>query len=139
MNEQDFEKLLDLYGSDIARWPAHEREKASALLAQSRSALELLDTQATVEKRLADAMLVPETYGLEQEIMTRFETRKRRFDVRYWMEFIWKPAFAAACSLVFGFYLGAAYQELPTDLEEDLAYVTFYDYESWSGGSDDES
>ncbi|MCE2406000.1 MAG: hypothetical protein J4G19_00615 [Pseudomonadales bacterium] len=139
MNEQDFEKLLDLYGSDVARWPEHEREEASALLSQSRSASELLNAQATVEKRLADAMLVPETYGLEQKIMARFATHKQRFDIRYWMEFIWKPAFAAACSLAFGFYLGAANQEVPTDLEEDLAYVTFYDYESWSGDSEDES
>lgn len=139
MNEQNFEEYLDLHGSELSSWPEHLRDEASKLLSQSSSTRALLDAQIAVDQVLADVMVVPETVGLEQKIMARFAAHKRRFELRNWSAFLWKPAFAATCSLAFGFYLGAANPELPSDLAEDLTYITFYDYEAWSGDGDDES
>ena len=139
MNEQKFEELLDLHGSDLSVWPDDLRKQANTLITQSASAQALLNAQMTVDEYLANAMTVPPTDGLEQKIMARFAAHKRRYEVGHWSALFWKPAFAAACSLAFGFYLGAANQELPTDLAEDLTYVTFYDHENWSGEIDDES
>lgn len=139
MNEHNFEELLDVHGSDLSAWPEDLRDEAKTLLMQSARALALLNAQIFVDKHLADAMIVPKTYGLEQKIMAKFAAHKRRFELSRWSAFVWKPAFAAACSLAFGFYLGAANQELPVDLAEDLTYVTFYDYEEWSGDVADES
>ena len=139
MNEQNFEELLDLYGSDLSAWPEDLRDEANTLLTQSASALALFNAQIAVDKHLAEVMVVPKSYGLEQRIMARFAAQKRRFTlVQWWTDFLWKPAFAATCSLAFGFYLGAANEDLSVDLAEDLAYVTFYDYEEWSGDVVDE-
>ncbi len=139
MNEQNFEEYLDLHGSELSSWPEHLRDEAYELLSQSSSAQALLDAQVAVDQVLADVMVVPKTFSLEQKIMARFAAQKRRFELRSWSAFLWKPAFAATCSLAFGIYLGAANQELPVDLAEDLTYVTFYDYEEWSGEMEDES
>ena len=106
MNEQNFEEYLDLHGSELSSWPEHLRDEAYELLSQSSSAQALLDAQVAVDQVLADVMVVPKTFSLEQKI---------------------------------GIYLGAANQELPVDLAEDLTYVTFYDYEEWSGEMEDES
>ena len=139
MNEKNFEALLDLHGSDLSSWSKDERNEANRLIAQSPAALALLNAEMTVDKLLADAMVVPIADRLEQKIMARFAARKRGFAFDQWLAFFWKPAFAATCSLAFGFYLGAANQELPVDLVEDLTYVTFYDHEEWSGDVPDES
>ena len=139
MNEQIFEELLNRHGSNLTLWPEDLREEANGLLSQSPSARSLLDAEMIVDKHLDDLMVVPQTNNLEQKIMARFAARKQRFELSDWRLFFWKPAFAAACSLAFGFYLGAANQELPVDLAEDLTYVTFYDYEEWSGDVSDES
>ncbi|MCY4130574.1 MAG: hypothetical protein OXG15_15225 [Gammaproteobacteria bacterium] len=139
MNEQNFETLLDLHGSNLSAWPENLRAEANVLLAQSALARALLNAQIDVDKHLVDVMVVPQTYGLEQKVMSRFAAHKRRSETGFWRGLIWNPALAAACSLAFGFYLGAANQELPVDLAEDLTYMTFYDYESWSGDVDDES
>ena len=139
MNEQNFEDLLDRHGSDLSLWPENVREKAHELLAQSPAARSMLNAELIVDNFLSDAMVVPNADRLEQKIMARFAAQKRRFAFDQWRAFFWKPAFAATCSLAFGFYLGAANQELPVDLAEDLTYVTFYDHEEWSGDVPDES
>lgn len=139
MNERKFEELLDLHGSDLASWPEDAREEANELLAKSPTALSMLNAEMTVDSVLASTMEVPRADRLEQKIMAGFASQKRRFSRGQWSAFFWKPAFAATCSLAFGFYLGAANQELPVDLAEDLTYVTFYDHEEWSGDVPDES
>ncbi len=139
MNEQNFEDLLDRHGSDLSLWPENVREDAHELLTQSPAARSMLNAEMIVDKVLSDAMVVPNADRLEQKIMARFAAQKRRFAFDQWLAFFWKPAFAATCSLAFGFYLGAANQELPVDLAEDLTYVTFYDHEEWSGEVPDES
>lgn len=139
MNEQKFEELLDLHGSDLSMWPEDKREEANELLAQSHAALSLLNAEMKIDSVLADTMVVPNANRLEQKIMARFASQKRRLALSQWSAFFWKPAFAATCSLAFGIYLGAANQELPVDLAEDLTYVTFYDHEEWSGDVPDES
>ena len=139
MNEQKFEEQLDRFGSDLSMWPEHLRDEANELLSQSAAAQALLNAQITVDHVLPDVMVVPKPYGLEQKIMAKFAAQKRRFSLANWSAFLWKPAFAATCSLAFGIYLGAANPELPSDLVEDLTYITFYDYEEWSGDGEDES
>ena len=139
MNERNFEELLDHHGSELSVWPEHLRNEATELLSESATARALLNAQVTVDQVLNDVMVVPKTYGLEHKVMARFAARNRWFQLGQFSAFLWKPAFAAAFSLAFGFYLGAANQELPIDLAEDLTYVTFYDYEEWSGDTEDES
>lgn len=139
MNERNFEELLDHHGSDLSSWPRNLHDEARPLLMQSAAARASLNAQIAVDKHLADVMLVPKTYGLEQKIMAGFAEHKRRSENSFWRGFLWKPAFAAACSLAFGVYLGAANHELPVGLADDLTYVTFYDHEEWSGDVADES
>ena len=139
MNERNFEELLNRHGSDLSVWPEHLRNEANELLSENTTAHAMLNAQATVDQVLNDVMVVPKPYSLEQRVMARFAGRKRWFELGQFSAFFWKPAFAAAFSLAFGFYLGAANQELPIDLAEDLTYVTFYDYEEWSGDTEDES
>ena len=138
MTEGKFEELLDRYGSDLSLWPARDREAGRAMLEQNTAARALLNAQKSVDAQLDEAMVVPHPHGLEQKVMARFAAQKRRIEFGNWRMLFWKPAFAAACSLAFGFYLGAANQALPIDLAEDLTSVTFYDYEAWSGGVNDE-
>lgn len=138
MDEKNFEELLDLHGSDLSTWPELLQNEARNLLSVSPAAQASLDAQVDADHVLVDVMVVPTTYGLEQKIMSRFTAQKRRFELRTLRTLLWKPAFAATCSLVFGIYLGAANQEPPSGIAEDLTYVTFYDYEEWSGDVEDE-
>ena len=131
MNVKEFEDCLDQFGSDLSRWPQQQHVEANELLGTNSDAKSLLSAQQKLDSLLMEALEVPEPYGLERKILER--RARSRFDLRYWFQFIWKPAFAAAISLGFGFYLGAANQEFPAAIETDLANVTFYDYESWSG------
>lgn len=50
MNRERFEHLLSAYGADIRRWPAAEREAASAFAAQAEAG-------ALAEERALDAAL----------------------------------------------------------------------------------
>ena len=131
MNVHEFEDCLDQFGSDLNRWPQQQRIDASELLNSNSNAKALLSAQEKLDGLLLEAFEVPEPYGLERKILER--RARNRFDLRYWLQFIWKPAFAAALSLGFGFYLGAANQDFPEAIETDIANVTFYDFESWSG------
>lgn len=55
MSDEEFLSLLDERGGDIARWPAHLREGAEALLARSQPACAALKAMQTVESLLAGA------------------------------------------------------------------------------------
>ena len=132
MNEHTFEDALDKYGCDLTHWPAQIRADANALVESSSQVRNLLKAQASVDEMLEVAMVVPQTYGLEGKIIEYVREVKPRYSLSYWLQYVWKPAFAAIFSLAFGFYLGAANQDFSAEIEEDLAIVTFYDYESWS-------
>lgn len=49
MNDEEFFSLLDERGGDIARWPAHLRESAQALLARSAKARAALKAMQDLE------------------------------------------------------------------------------------------
>jgi hypothetical protein len=52
MNKPDFLKLLDIYGADIARWPAEVQEEAEVFLANSRDAHQVAHQIAEVDRLL---------------------------------------------------------------------------------------
>ena len=53
MTDEEFCSLLDEYGSDPARWPAHARADAERLLTQSAAARKGLKAMQEVERLLA--------------------------------------------------------------------------------------
>ncbi len=55
MSDEEFLSLLDERGGDIARWPAHLREAAQGLLAQSARARAGLKAMQAVESLLMQA------------------------------------------------------------------------------------
>ena len=139
MNERDFEQHLSQFGSDLEGWPTALRTEALQLLAQSNEANRLLDAEKKVDLYLQQDWSVPPSHNLESRILATFAERRSRFNLTEWMDFIWKPAFAAACSLVVGFYFGTTNQELFADLEEELTYASFFDYETTAEDLNDES
>lgn len=110
MTPAAFARLLDVHGSDLARWPEAERPAATALLAHSPAA-----EAAWREARLLDALLdgaVPRVEGPDtaaivalatacpQEAWTARRGRRRS-------AFVWVPAGALAACLGLGLLLGA--------------------------------
>lgn len=57
MSDEEFLSLLDELGGDIARWPAHLREDAQALLTRSPEARAGLAAMQAVESLLAASSL----------------------------------------------------------------------------------
>lgn len=114
-------ELLDAYGAEPERWPAHEREPALALIASDPKAAEA-QGQALLLDRQLDGFDVPDASAqlrarvLEIPIRRAVPERRR----------MWLPGWAiAACALVpcaLGFISGSMTSE-PDDGWNDVAQL----------------
>src|SRR6266705_3498693 len=57
MTTADFERLLDVYGSDRTRWPVEARASAGQLVARDRAARRLLAEAEALDRALERAPL----------------------------------------------------------------------------------
>jgi hypothetical protein len=118
--------LLDVYGADPQRWPAHERDAAWQLVQQS-SAAQALHRQALALDAMLDADRVPPPdAALRTRILSTLPAP--RADWRRWLADLWAeiggwrlaaPAFALSLSL--GMWLPTLLTDSDSDLpDEDL-------------------
>jgi hypothetical protein len=72
MTIADFERLLDVYGSDRSRWPVEARASAGQLVARDRSARRLLAEAEALDRTLERAPLpsLVEEAALADRILT---------------------------------------------------------------------
>jgi hypothetical protein len=111
-----FQRLLDVYGADPARWPQPERDAAERLLASDAAA-----AGALAQARALDALIVRDaqapadaTRVLRALAARRLPSQRRRFLWRRWpselltLEFApaWPRVAALAGVAVLGFVIG---------------------------------
>lgn len=76
MTIADFERLLDVYGSDRSRWPVEARASAGQLVARDRSARRLLAEAEALDRTLERAPLP--SLAKEAELADRILAAARR-------------------------------------------------------------
>src|SRR5215470_9288428 len=76
MTIADFERLLDVYGSDRTRWPVEARACAGQLVARDKAALRLLAEAEALDKTLERAPLP--SLAAEAALADRIVTAARR-------------------------------------------------------------
>ena len=76
MTIAEFERLLDVYGSDRTRWPVEERASAGHLVARDRAARRLLAEAEALDRALERAPLP--TLAQEAAIVERIVAAARR-------------------------------------------------------------
>lgn len=120
LGEQEFERLLDGRGADLAAWPVAEQGGAATLLASSVRARATLADARLLDTVLDDALApVPPPLGLKARILARAERKRGRFG---WLTgSAWRRAGMAGAPLLLGFGLGVGFgldrMEDPDDLE----------------------
>mgnify|MGYP001823795292 CR=1 FL=1 len=123
MDEHRFDAALDRWGSNLQDWPADERQAAEALLAQSKVAESLLQTDRSIDATLSRLQQHVAPPGLEQRIHARLTTLESHGDrgQRIWSwvtASFWRPALLAAVPLTVGFALGLGLSDVS---EQELA------------------
>ncbi|MBL4573363.1 MAG: hypothetical protein JKY86_09865 [Gammaproteobacteria bacterium] len=115
MTLEDFTRIIDLYGSESARWPKSLRSECESFVANNIEARTLLNQQWQVDSIMGQ-LPVPRFPGLEARVLNQsLPERNRNFfeEVMRWLipnesfgKQIWHPAVAACIPLVFGIVLG---------------------------------
>ncbi len=122
---EQFERLLDTHGAELARWPQAERTFAKALLESNPAAVALLADYQEFEaslNQLAPIAASPELRRQVFEIPLRHpkaSTLMGTFFSRWWL-----PALAAGCVLFAGGVSGWASSVEPS--------ASFEEEEDWS-------
>ncbi len=142
MTPERFEQLVEIHGSQPARWPAQERQAAEAWQRDNPAAAALCREHAQLEA-LLDALPVPALPGLEQRVLQRaasLATDSLLDQAIDWLlprgdrllAWIWRPALVACLPLVCGIYManffsfGISGPEVAW--EEELALLALNDY-----------
>ena len=115
MTLEEFTRIIDLHGTETARWPKTLRGECESFVANNVEARMLLNQQWQVEESMAK-LEVPSFSGLETRVLNQsLPERNRSFieEVMNWLipeesfgKQAWRPAMAACISLVFGIVLG---------------------------------
>lgn len=144
MTDARYRHLLDAYGADFERWPAHERTAGKAYRLASSEARARHQEAEALDQALA--LVAPEepSAGLLERIEQIPSTMPLdTVPVNYWAGARWKRtvlglAAAAALGLVAGnfssveFVDGAAsVQQEDWDVLTDLAFATYLQEDSW--------
>ena len=144
MTLEEFTRIVDLYGSESARWPKKLRAECESFVANNIEARTLLNQQRQVNELMAQ-LEVPSFPGLETRVLNQpLPERERSFfeEIMSWLlpdenfgKQIWHPAIAACIPLVFGIVL-ANYFSFGIGIESDgfqywddeLAMLSLTDY-----------
>lgn len=114
MTLEEFTKIIDLHGTESARWPKSVRTECELFVANNVEARALLNQQWAIED-LMEQIEVPNFPGLESRILNQTlpEREESLFDrLIAWLlppsmggQNLWRPAVAACLPLVFGVVL----------------------------------
>jgi len=144
MTLEEFTRIVDLHGSDSARWPKRLRGECESFVATNVEARMLFNQQWQVDESMAK-LEVPDFPGLETRVLNQpLPERNRSFfeEVMSWLipnenfgKQAWRPAMAACIPLVFGIVLGN-YFSFGIGVEDDgfqywideLAMLSLTDY-----------
>jgi len=132
MTLDEFRRLAETWGGDIARWPEPERREAEALardpaaaaILAEASRLDRLATRAAPEvseRRAGDAMAAV-TMRLAAERQAT-ATPQRLFALPRWLA----PATALACAAVLGVFIGLVYPAISPNVAEGLMFGALLD------------
>ncbi|MBI1179853.1 MAG: hypothetical protein GC201_04795 [Alphaproteobacteria bacterium] len=110
MNIEEFERLVNAWGGDSARWPEQERTQAAALLERSAEARALRETAAALDAVLASAAAPEANARLRESIMavpgrTRQQRRAGRW-FRLGASGVLPRFVGLAAAMLLGFYVG---------------------------------
>ena len=115
MTLEKFTRIIDLHGTETARWPKALRDECESFVANNVEARMLLNQQWQVEESMAK-LEVPSFPGLETRVLNQsLPERNRSFieEVMNWLipeesfgKQAWRSAMAACIPLVFGIVLG---------------------------------
>lgn len=140
MTNAKFEELASIYGSKIAWWPEEDQAAATALLAESTAAQDVLKaeqaldaamddwkapapSEALMAKILGDAAEVSAAQ-ITQAAPTREAPAKPGFFSRFFGEMGWRPVGAMTACLAVGFVAGLSGAPAPIDgTSQDMASV----------------
>lgn len=105
--------LVDAYGGDPARWPAHEREAAVALLSGDPELARAAEDAGHLDLML-DALPVPQPNPALRVALKDIPERGNPLLalISGWFG-LWRPAAGLAAAAVLGIVIGAANPELP--------------------------
>ncbi|MDH3643000.1 MAG: hypothetical protein OES38_12940 [Gammaproteobacteria bacterium] len=141
MNIEEFADCLDRWGSDFEQWPALQKDSARNLLATSkragakragaRRAAEMLAEARRLDDLLtnlqANAAEHRAPMGLQRSILEQLPPHDPLQNALDWFSAaLWRPALAAACTLLLGFALGVS-APLATDdaMLNDVSMLAF--------------
>ena len=134
MNTEQFIENLELYGSDIEKWPEGLRQEALSLYQGSSEFKNLVESEKGFESMLMDRAIDEPSSDFERRITlsakTKTELEEKTFVFSSIFEFITlpKPALTMAFLLLFGFSLGFfydTYADTGEDTIEFSEYITF--------------
>jgi hypothetical protein len=136
MNTEEFADCLDRWGSDLAQWPASEQGSGRNLLATSkRAGAERAGEMLAEARRLDDllANLQEKAAGhrapmdLQRRILERLPQQDPLQNALDWFSAaLWRPALAAACTLLLGFALGVSAPAATDDaMLDDVSMLAF--------------
>ncbi len=134
MNTEQFIENLELYGSDIEKWPEGLRQEALSLYQGSSEFKNLVESEKGFESMLMDRAIDEPSSDFERRITLsakpKTELEEKTFVFSSIFEFITlpKPALTMAFLLLFGFSLGFfydTYADTGEDTIEFSEYITF--------------
>jgi hypothetical protein len=127
MKLDEFEQLLDRYGSEVGAWPAELADAGNALLGDSQDANRLRDQQAEVETVLARGRSHAAPAYLSARILANLPASTTPFEaLAEWLSnSVWRAAATAMVPLIVGFGAGALVGGDATDFAgvESLVYI----------------
>lgn len=130
MTIDEFNRCLDVYGADLERWPADQRDAAHGVMATpaGRSALQ---AARSFEALLENSLPPPPEMGLKARVLGRLaETRLPPAASAGWPAWLtpvrWRPLAAAAVApLALGFVLGFAWPKEEDGFEDAVSTLAF--------------
>lgn len=134
MNREQFKEYLQLYGSDVEKWPDTLSRQALAFFNDSSEIRELVENEKGFESVLMDRAVDNPSSDFERRITLSAKPKtveeKTSFSLSSVFEFISlpKPALTMAFLLMFGFSLGFfhdTYAETGEDNIELSEYINF--------------
>lgn len=136
MDRNQFLEYLDIYGSDLERWPDGVRQDAIAACSSSSELMRLLEEEKLFEETLSVSAIEAPSPALEARIIA--SARPRAQERRTFLEYlsglfsaipIPTPRFALPLLLVIGIAAGYYFANYTTQEDEPVQFagVLFYE------------
>lgn len=126
----EFEEALDRWGTDLARWPAAEAERARTLLASGGPAAASLEAARRVDAHLASLQSHAPPAHLASRIVARAGTEEALAPWLDWLTArLWRPALLGLILVTGGYLTGIAATDAAVDpeLANDVMALAFND------------